>query len=419
MEIDLVATQTETEFTLPKSVGLLLLLVPSVIVLALCEWFAVLYLKDRFGDDFDLKVQAVGEMAPSSYQIWEHPANYWNWSKLSRYNNLGFRRFEDTDPVKAEGVTRIFFMGGSGALGSAANPMYPWYAMSGQAQYSADETISRYLETLLNEKYPDQRFEVINAATNWTQLHQQLIHYYRKVRHLQPDLVISMDGQNDALAIGEEFLSTWDHSATMKTRLLTDNFRVKMRPLITRSHLLYFVAAKAFGDTKSGRQPNDTELVERYKALGKPDDYDAKVAAYAEDNRALLDQGVNSYLGHLQHFNDALQRDGVKALFIQQPELVMDRSKSLTDIEQALQNYLFEDVHGYAENFFSEIEQGGLELHREGELPFYSFLNIFGEEQGEIYVDYTHLTPEGNMSLARTLLGVIETEHPDLFATRQ
>jgi hypothetical protein len=408
-------TPTDNAPNLPWIVKLTVLALPTVLFLLLCEWGASVYLKHKYGPEFDLAVQAAGEMAPSGYQLWEHPANYWNWLKTSRYNNLGFRRIEDTSIEKEPGTTRIFFMGGSGALGSSANPAYPWLQMSGQAQYSPDETISAYLERQLNAKYPGRRFEVINAATNWAQLHQQLLHYYRKIRYLQPDLVISMDGQNDAGPIFDQYLSWWDQAGELKVADLNANLRVAMRPFIARSNLLFLMAGIALAEKRQGTQASDQALVDRYKVLGKPADYQQQVDTYASANKELVARGVGFYSDHLQHFYDALNRDGVRALFIQQPELVMDHTKPLTDIERALQNYLFETPDSYAVNFYRSVEQAGERLKATTGLPFYSFLNIFGGASGEVYTDYTHLTPHGNELLAAKLVEIIEAEHPSLF----
>lgn len=399
---------------LPGYVKIIVLALPILAFFFMCEWGAELYLKGKYGDDFDLRVQATGEMAPSSYQLWEHPHNYWNLQGTSRFNNLGFRRFEDTEIEKQPGTVRIFFMGGSGALGAGANRGYPWFQMSGQAQYSADESISAYLERHLSERYPNKQFEVINAATNWAQLHQQIIHYYRKIRYLQPDLVISMDGQNDALVISDEYLSTWDQARVERLGSLASNFRVKMRPVITRSHFLFLVAATAFGEKRSGRQPINQGLVDEYESLGKPDDFEGRVASYARDHGDILDRGVDFYVDHLRHFKDALDRDRVAALFVQQPELIADESKPLTEIERALQNYLYRDIDPYAVNFFRMVEQSGNRMRQTDGFPYHSFLNIFGDDDGEVYVDYTHLTPHGNDLLAARLVEIIELEHAAL-----
>ena len=400
-----------------KIVRVVALLLPTIAIFLLAEWMSAVYLKEKYGDDFNLKVQATGEMAPSGYQLWEHPANYWNWLKLNRYNNMGFRRLEDTTVSKPKGVIRIFVMGGSGALGSSANPGYPWLQMSGQAQYEMDETISGYLEKLLNDKYPDRTYEVINAATNWSQIHQQLIHYLRKIRFLDPDLVISIDGQNDAWGIEDDYLSAWDKSSRVKLLNLTSNIRVKVRPLISNSHFLFLVAATTLGENKVGRQPIDQALVEKYAALGKPDDYDKRVEDYFQEKQNFVKKTVGLYLSELQHFYDALQRQNTNALFIQQPQLLMDETKPLTKIETALKNYIHNDgFDAFAHNFWIQLEKDGSTLRDTEDVPFYPFLNIFGEETGEVYVDYTHLTPRGNEILARRLMSLIEGRYPSLIS---
>jgi lysophospholipase L1-like esterase len=287
--------------------------------------------------------------------------------------------------------------------------------MSGQAQYSTDETISSHLERLLNAKYPAKNFEVINAATNWTRLHQQMIHYFRKIRSLEPDLVISMDGQNDALPIQDSYLNKWVQTRRRDLARLNSNFRVKMRPIITRSSLLFIVAVKTFGNQLVGRQPIDQDLVDQYLEVGEPADLEDRIRAYYDSNWESVDRGVGEYLIQLQHFSDALKREKVRGLFIQQPQLIMDETKPLTDIERALRNYLAQKAHGYAENFWRMIEEGGRALKKEEDFPFWSFLNIFPNETGEVYVDYTHLTPNGNLLLAKKLMPVIEERYPELF----
>lgn len=394
---------------------LALMALPTVLLLLILEWAAGIYLNSRF-ENFDLATQGAGEMPPSGYQLWEHPSNYWNWLKVSRYNNFGFRRFEDTSVQKPEGVVRIFIMGGSGALGSGANPTYPWVNMSGQGQYSPSETIAGHLERLLNIKYPNRKYEVINAATNWSQLHQQIIHYLRKVKYFDPDLVISIDGQNDVLPIAESYLSTWDQSAEEKVSILQSNFRVKLQPLLKKSNLAYLVAAVAFAERRQGKLPIDQNLVDKYAAMQKTNDFDLAVADYSVANSDLIDRGVDFYINHLWYFSDILRRDKVDALFVQQPELIMDSTKPFTKIEMAIRNYMYTGKAYYDVNFFQRLEQAASAAAQAEGLEYVSFLNIFGAETTEIYTDYCHLTPHGNEVLATRLIGEIETRYPHLFA---
>ena len=392
------------------------LVIPTLVLLLVMEWAAGVYLKARY-EGFDLAVQGGGEMPPSSYQLWAHPSNYWNWLKLNRYNNLGFRSLEDVSIEKPEGVIRIVIMGGSGALGSGANPTYPWINMSGQGQYSPAETIADQLEGLFNRKYPNRRHEVINAATNWAQLHQQIVHYLRKIRYLDPDIVISIDGQNDALPIDDHYLSTWDKSELEKVAYLKSNLRTKLQPVIKRSNLMYLVAGLAFAEKRQGKIPVEEDLVESYVSMSPPENIDAIIEDYALSHSDLIDRGVNFYIDHLWFFYDVLKRDDVAALFVQQPQLIMDKTKPFTQIEIAMKNYMHTRDLRYEFNFFRSLESMASNLSRNKGLPYISFLNIFDNEHEEIYTDYTHLTPLGNGLLAVRLMHEIEGRYPNLFAS--
>lgn len=394
--------------------GALFLAIPLLAFAALLEFAAGRYLESRL-PGFDLAVQGLGQMASSGYQLWEHPAGYRSWSGQTRFNNHGFRRTQDTTTVKAGGTIRVFFMGGSAALGSQANTKTPYYRMSGQGEYSNDETISAHLERLWSERFPGQRVEVINAATNWTQLHQQFIHYHRKLKSLQPDLVISMDGQNDALLLDEHRLNVWD-AATIKAHLLESDFRIRARPLLTRSKALYLGAILMFGSGQSGRVKPDLELVNEYKDRAPRGDANALDASFYAANKRTVDRVVDEYAQNLLHFNDSLKRDGVRGLFLLQPELIMDKSKPLTDIERAIRNHMLLSDRGFEVNFFSQVEQKGQALRASDNLPFFSLLQAFDGITGEVYTDYCHMTPSGNELLAGKLLAIIEKKYPELFS---
>jgi len=397
-----------------KLLQLFLLALPALLFVLMLEWASGIYLNSRF-DDFNLAVQGGGEMPANGYQLWAHPANYSNWLRVSRYNNFGFRSFDDTSVEKPQDTVRIFIMGGSTALGAGANPTYPWVNMSGQGQYAPDETIAASLERLLNAKYPSRTYEVINAATNWTQLHQQIIHYLRKVQYFDPDLVISIDGMNDVLPIADSYLSTWDQSEKEKVDILQSNFRVKLQPLLKSSNFVYLAAGATFGEKRQGRLPIDQELVNRYAAMSKPEGFNANAEKYLVTNAELVNRGVEFYIDHLWHFSDILRRDKVASLFVQQPALIMDQTKQLTKIEIALKNYLYATEAYYDVNFFQQLEKEASATARAEGLEFVSFLNIFGAETTEIYTDYCHLTPYGNEVFANELVNEIEARYPHLF----
>ena len=64
-----------------------------------------------------------------------------------------------------------------------------------------DELIDFYLERKLNHDIPGKHWEVINAASSGYRIHQQLALIESVILRYQPDLVFTMDGYNDAIAV--------------------------------------------------------------------------------------------------------------------------------------------------------------------------------------------------------------------------
>jgi GDSL-like Lipase/Acylhydrolase family len=101
-------------------------------------------------------------------------------------NSLQFRAREEVLVPKPESRFRIFVTGGSTAFGVGAP--------------SQDRTISGYLETqLARELTPltGLRYEVWNtASTAWTSTHERIL-IENRISELEPDLVVSLSGNND------------------------------------------------------------------------------------------------------------------------------------------------------------------------------------------------------------------------------
>lgn len=394
---------------------IIFLLIPFIIFLAMCEIGASIYLNRHF-KDFDLKVQGNTTFVENGYQLWKHPSNYTSWSKKTHLNNMGFKRFGDTATIKEDGVIRIFILGGSAAFGSQAAPGTIYLKLSGQDEYSSDLTISAYMEKLLQKKYPQQKFEVINAATAWSQLHQQTILYLRMIRSLQPDLIISIDGQNDSHKIEDRFLNMWDWTEEKADRIW-NNPKSRLRPIFKNSNLAYLAAMIMFRQGNSVEV--DNKLIKRYMGFERPDNYDEIINRYYIENRLAIDTSVDEYLYNLKQFDNILREDGVKHLLLLQPQTVMDSTKILTEKEKAIQGYIFSrlDKQYFRINFFREVERRGDILRKQYDLHFWSMQNMFRGEEGEVYTDYCHFTPYGNRLAAQYLLSMIERLYPDLFKT--
>ena len=105
-------------------------------------------------------------------------------SSVVNVNSMGFRAPEIDE--KGEGVYRIVIVGGSTAFGGMST--------------SDDKTFFNVLEKKLNEKvFPDKKYEIISAAVPSYNSMQELILIQTEVLKLEPDMVIIVDGFNDAI----------------------------------------------------------------------------------------------------------------------------------------------------------------------------------------------------------------------------
>ncbi len=405
--------------SLPEDKGLSLnkriifVVVPFLILLVALEAASYLYLHYRF-KDFDLKVQGNSTMIENRYQVWEHPAKYTSWSGLTHFNNYGFKRFTDTTLEKADGTVRIVIMGGSTAFGSQDMPGSEYLKISGQGEYSTDETISAWLEKLLNEKYPGRKYEVINAAVNWTKLHQQMLNYLRKIRSFEPDLVISIDGLNDSSGkIKAPDLNAWDVVIRDYEDALASNLKYKLRPVFTNSHLSYLLAMVMF---RTGTAVVDESLVDKYSKVERPAEYEQIISNYYEDNKNLVDRGVDEYVKGIKYFSSILDNDNVKYMFIFQPLAHLDTFKVLSEKEKAIQGYIFTrlEYQYYRDNFYKNVIELGNMLREKKGVNFWSFLDMYDGVEGDVYTDYCHLTPYGNKVFAQKLIDKIEAVYPEL-----
>jgi len=388
--------------------------IPLLILGGLAEIGSRAYLRHRFAPyPYSLKVQALGSMTEAGYQIWQHPPNYTTWSLLSHFNGEGFRRDEELAPKKPAGVHRIFFMGGSAAFGTQPTGIYEKF--SGQREYGLADTIAGWMERILRARYPRGNFQVINAATNWSKLHQQMIRYLAQIKDFEPDIIVSFDGQNDSsLRQIPQFLNGWEITEVAYHEEVLSRWEYRARPILGLSQTVYLAAMLLSG---SHNVAVDQNLIAQYAGTGRPADHDSQRDAYYAENRAHMEQRVSEYVRTMRYFHEILEIDRVPHLLVLQPLISMDRTKPLTRQERAIQSYGFthDDAGFWRENFVGRAIEEGNRLHHDGRLPFYPLMDPFSGMDAQAYTDYCHLTPAGNQVIAEKIIARLESEQPEVF----
>lgn len=319
--------------------------------------------------------------------------NYQN-TKGIYHNGQGFRRIQETPKEKAEGVYRVFIMGGSTAYGLGSLSKY------GQEKYAIirnDQTIDYYLEKYLQGKTAYHKVEVINAAITSQMSHHHLIYLNQTILKYHPDMVIFIDGFNDYYPDKKGFDQFRDYAYQERVHQYMAEPSVSALLgytgwwLFRKSHFVY-VASKAVRPVwlwmKSIGHRQSTMNVE--EALAN-----------------LRENARNNFLKMVERNSLILKNEGVAAVFTVQPEIEFNQSKGFTKMEQDL---LREMKTHWASNY-SEFKNRArpmvLEYMRQTTARAGSFFvdltDPFGGLNEDAYTDYCHLTPVANRRLAEYL----------------
>lgn len=97
-----------------------------------------------------------------------------------------------TFPAKPEGMVRVFLLGGSSLAGNALRS-------------DNTQTIAAFLERKLNLRAQDgSLFQVLNYGMSGAWTFAELRRFFAEIIHLEPDVVVNLDGWNDAVYMSFE-----------------------------------------------------------------------------------------------------------------------------------------------------------------------------------------------------------------------
>lgn len=268
-------------------------------------------------------------------------------------NAQQLRHDTDLEVPKPEGLRRVFVTGGSTAFGAGAP--------------GGSETITGFLQALVDARVTPEsgvRYEIVNAAAPAWASTQERIFIEQRLSELEPDLVVSLSGVNDAHwgALGRDTL--WFRSYTDQHYLDLLNLQ--------RSAL----GLGAFTDVaprRSGRLPA------------------ARVAANVAKNVTLAAA--------------ALAPRGVDYVYVLQPSLATT-GKPLTPRERKRKGFsmLGPGVNAYFVSSFDALRErlGRLAIPR---FHFVDLTDVFDDSgpDTEIFLDSYHFGDRGNERIARAL----------------
>jgi lysophospholipase L1-like esterase len=373
-------------------------------VVAIAAVFAVLELGMRA-----IQHQRLGPGAYETEALRDRFTGWRNNPAFSRadihINRQGFRREQDVPVAKPPDTVRIFLVGGSAAFG--AEGLYPEIDNRYSRLYG-NQLIDYYLEQKLNQTFPGKHWEVINAGVSEYRLHQDLALIESVLLQYRPDYLLLLDGHNDiaGLAVApanydvyastshlEEFnqlanprsvhaavffMYTWLRSNSALFRFLSDHLQfrtMRSNRLHSASKERQFTSPVKFSDLTPEEEAQFT----------------------SSHNQ------ISLYLREARQIHRILDLDGVKTVFLLQPELILTH-KPLTDSERRLADYHRKvsgpmTVYSY-EQFHPEISGIMSAAATHDGFLFLDLTDVFDRTPGQTFSDSCHLTAEGNRVIA-------------------
>ena len=270
-------------------------------------------------------------------------------------NSMQFRYAREIEVPKPNNVCRVFLTGGSTAFGTAAS--------------SNETTIGGYLEAYLNEalRLRGIRCEVITAAAGaWSSTHERILIENRLVE-LEPDIVISFSGHNDA------FWSVVGRNLLWFRTFQDDYFLVLLNSVLAANSAEEFPTQ----DPGAGVQVSPAKAAER-------------LARNVECGHYVLTRVGADYVYALQPLLELSQK-----VRTPREEQIVEAVGSLTWFVQM-------------EDYYQEFRRSLRALEQRG-LHFLDTTSIFDtcDDDIEIFIDTAHFGDRGNDLIAQYLSGEV------------
>lgn len=358
----------------------------------------------RFGPaGTSVAVQGGSRWVAHPVLVWTHRPGYLLRDGTASFDEYGMRvpPGELRMPEKTEREFRVFLFGGSAMAGMGSNLNGDWIRLTGVGDHPRDRSIDGQLERILQEALPDRDVRVFNAATASHRLLQSRL-YYERVRHLEPDWVVSMDGVNDPHALApdasqpDQLGQEWRDHPTQRFPIAQASW------FMSRSAVLFLLGDWLYFDTNLLRHaygtPQDPALVERWSTLDPPPEIPDAVEDPAAHERAVLE-----FLRQLRLFDQALEADGRPHLLLVQPHLSLRDPERLGSPERSLWHYQMNETGWRRDAFLEEVHARVAAAAPRSIVP----MDEVHRWPEWVFVDYCHFTAEANERIAREIAGEI------------
>jgi hypothetical protein len=290
--------------------------------------------------------------------------------------------------------------------GMGSNRNGDWLSITGVDDHPYDETIAYYLQQQLQQAMPGKRVKVFNAAFSSSILYQSYQRYLQLANKLQPDWVISMDGQNDPSTLAPNE-SSIDYIKNEWSK--NPQFHSPLKYIIAFTQHSAFINAikqKLFDFKQNAKAYNarkkDFPLRTQWAMATAPP---IQIAAEDEGTKRAAD----NFSRWLLSYDSALNKAHRKHLLLLQPHMFLRDTIHLTTTELALNHYyrsVFQDAKQNA--FLNEIYKrfSVADTLHSNIVPMLS-VHTWTEP---VFVDYCHFTDEATKKIAAEIYAYIVSD---------
>lgn len=305
---------------------------------------------------------------------------------------------------------RVILLGGSSTAGSGSS--------------NVTETISAQLEKMINKnlKQENQKkyYEVLNFGAGGGYSGAELIKFIQYLIYLEPDIVIALDGFNDAwnaifekvrIGISNPIINWSDYSykyfESMNGLYVKRGETTGIVPFIPFTSLLfnrvYSKANLIFSDKEAfyNRYPNYILSKEIYK---KDPFFSTVLRTNLETFASLACRGEFIFIGTLQphaYSRGENLTENEKVLLNKFEKRYISTIKSSSNYKK-LMNKAFDKYSV----IYNELEESFKDCKS---VKFLNIMDIFREKLKDTYVDNIHYTPYGNKIIAKKFQSIIES----------
>lgn len=341
---------------------------------------------------FELNIP-YGVAAPDGNEKYYHTAN-----------SQGFKYPRDTPKEKPSGVIRIFALGGSTLYGWGSQGLERY---GNHLPLANDETIAYFLETSLNQRLAedgnDKRVEVINCGIpNYDTTHE-LMYFIEKIYEYQPDMLIFVDGNNE--------LYGWNvynpiEDNRQGARLIVDSYNSRSLNFTAYVAARYLAQYFRFALTLQYHFLNkwNEEVPIKFPVYDLPTSLDGFDVYYRK-------RAAATFLERYTLIKAAADYAKARLIVFLQPQMLFEDPDTLSRADQETRDKVLVDwsapaghvdrsqfmkrVRSVMPEYMSEV---GVEYHDDA-----SALGSSATKDRALYIDYTHVTPEGAKVVAARL----------------